>query len=184
MASSFERSTFRIEGLADLEKKLSALNLSVKETGSVVKPALQEAILVAHERIDPHIPVDTGFLKSTHKISKVKKKGTQYYVLDGVSSVDGDQALAQEFGNARTAAQPFLVNNFRASIGEMLLVLKNTLAKGIEAIAKGGKPQESLVETNRRETRRAFKAEQRKQRKLQFGPSRQTLNAAKRKAKQ
>lgn len=147
--------TVKITGVDELKKKMQVLTDDTKVHGRLVKGPLTKAIQVTHDAIDQRIPVDTGYLKSTHKISKVTKRRGEWIVTDGVSSPGGDQALAQEFGNAKTRAQPYILPGFQQSAQRAIEVFRSELERNIDSWARTGKTTEQLEAAA---ARKAFRA--------------------------
>lgn len=148
----------RLEGMDELVNKMKALTDDAKIHGKLVKDPLLAAADVAHKAIDPHIPVDSGALKASHSISKVVRRRGEWIVTDGVSSPGGDKALAQEFGNATTRAQPFILPGFQQSAPRAIEAFRSGLEQNLKDFARTGKTTSQL---QRAEVRKAAVAQRR-----------------------
>ena len=139
--------TIKTEGFAEFESQLQALANGYRED-LVAKQTLVKAGRVAMQQVYDDMvaraPYDSlhntsGIhLRDTGKIeSRIPNAGDKMseYVKESdatitvVSVKKSAVSLSQEFGNARTAAQPFLRISLESNIGNVLTTLKSQLGQ-------------------------------------------------------
>lgn len=132
-----------IRGLDEFHDSLAQLEMAVRN--KILKQAGRTAMAPVLERVKMNIPVDTGGLKATARMSastdlrrmrKLKNATMVASVSVGRASrkdgVTGYQALQIEYGNARTKAQPFMRPAISGKEKEVLNTFARELGKGIE----------------------------------------------------
>lgn len=144
---------FKTEGFEDLEKQLLELaegfrgDLVMRNT---VTPAIKAALEPALASVISRAPYDeknTGpiHLRNTARIDAriptSSDRKSEYVsptdaVIGIVSVKKSAVSLSQEFGNARTSAQPFLRISLESNRDNIVNILKSELAVSIPAYAK------------------------------------------------
>lgn len=143
MKEDFRWYSMKLEGFKELEEVLIQMGneLGYKEAANkVLKPALQSAIEPVRVRLYQTIPYDTNPKRrpGPHMRDSIRayakqpnqKEQRSVYVDKGDAMIGvveirtDDRGLAQEFGNARTSAQPYLRNALESTINESLARFK------------------------------------------------------------
>lgn len=134
------KTTFKIEGLAELEAKLVALGQSTGK--NVMRRALRKAGAITDEAWRARAPHLTGQLEESGGVGS-KLTRSQRRARERESSVEvfvgpgpNPQAIAQEFGTFNHPAQPFLRPAWDATQGQVLDAIKVELAAEILKAAK------------------------------------------------
>jgi hypothetical protein len=146
--------SFNTEGFVELEAQLKALaegyrsdlvarNTLVKAVKAAMEPVLQTAQVRApydevHNKTGVHL---RETLRIDGRIPSDKDKMSEYVkdtdsVIGIVSAKKSAVSLSQEFGNARTAAQPFLRISLETNMQKVLSILKSELAFLIPVYAR------------------------------------------------
>jgi len=146
--------SFKTEGFAELEDQFKALaegyrsdlvarNTLVKAVKVAMEPVLQTAQVRApydevHNKTGVHL---RETLRIDGRIPSDKDKMSEYVkdtdsVIGIVSAKKSAVSLSQEFGNARTAAQPFLRISLETNMQKVLSILKSELAFLIPVYAR------------------------------------------------
>ena len=140
--------TFKLEGFAELEqqlKQLSEIGRGDLVARNTMSKAAKQAMQVVYDTVLQTAPYDESnngpiHLRDTTRLDAripTAKDKMSYYVneTDAVIAVVSVKksavSLSQEFGNARTTAQPFLRIALERNSEQVLSVLKNTLGSFI-----------------------------------------------------
>lgn len=138
----------KIHGLRELDKALNQLDLDIRKKAS--RDAGRAAMEPVKRRMEAFVPVDSGELKSTIKLTstnapnrlKKEKKGaflrTSVQVGNKKRNKAGHQALQVEFGTSKTPAQSFVRRAIRGKEKSVFILFKHGLKAAIE---KGVKKQ-------------------------------------------
>lgn len=144
---------YRLEGFAEFEQQLKDLangyrhDLVARQTlVKAAKLAMEPTLLAAQTRA-PYDEENTGpvhlrdTLRIDARIPSSKDKLSEYVnetdaAIAVMSAKKSAVSLSQEFGNARTAAQPFLRVSLESTAREVLNKLKSELSHIIPAYAK------------------------------------------------
>lgn len=130
------RQTFKIEGLADLDKALSELPKATAR--NVLLRTLKEQGQPIRDAGERQAPRDEGGLQQSYtvgtKLSKRQKSQNKKESMVEVYIGPGPHAkgVQTEFGNAHQAAQPHLRPAFDGNVQKVLNGIKNSLAEQIE----------------------------------------------------
>jgi HK97 gp10 family phage protein len=139
--------SYTVEGLQEMEKAIQELanEYSAKEALSSLRLPLRKSIAIAKQTAQQKVPVDSGVLKESLKVS-VKKpsrrdRRSQHVDKDTVLVARLDakpykQALAVEFGTSQVSAQPFLRPSLEDNVEEIFRVFTTELSKNISKSAK------------------------------------------------
>ena len=144
---------FKLEGFAEFEKQLKQLgeayrsdlvarNTLVKAVKEALVPAYNSAYAkAAYGPPNPYgihmketMRIDARIPNSKDKLSNFVNESDA--VIGVVSVKKSAVSLANEFGTAKMAAQPFLKSGFESAIQEVLVNLKSELSYLIPAYAK------------------------------------------------
>ena len=130
------RQTFKIEGLAELDKALTELPKATAR--NVLARVLKEQGAPIRDTGEQLAPRDKGGLKRSYtmgtKLSKRQKSqnrkesDVELYIGPGPSA----KSVQTEFGNAHQAAQPHLRPAFDSNVMKVLAGIKDSLANEIE----------------------------------------------------
>ena len=132
-----------VRGLKELHDSLDQLDMAVRN--KILKQAGRTAMAPVLTRVKQNIPVDSGGLRSTarlsattsvRRMSKMRNATMVAQVSVGRASrkdgVTGHQALNIEYGNARTAAKPFMRPAISGHEKAVIDKFAKELGKGIE----------------------------------------------------
>lgn len=114
-------------GIEDLITEVEKLG---KQGARLENKALREAGEVVKEAIQNETPVDTGTLKNSISVSRVKTK-------DGVKEVgvgpddEGWYGKFVEFGTVKIRANPFMGRGYEDSKNKAMDTIKENLRKGL-----------------------------------------------------
>jgi len=126
----------RIDGLADLERRLEAVANNVGRDKAVRSALMAAATPIAKAAI-AKAPERTGQLrKSIKKRSRVNKSTGRVAVFVGVNR-KGFFGMHIEFGTKTAPARPFLRPAFDENAQEAVLRFKRFLAKKVERMERG-----------------------------------------------
>lgn len=149
MRDDFSWYSIKIEGVKELEDVLKEManDMGYKETSNkTLKPALLSAVQPVALKLFQTIPYDNSkrrrsqngphmrdTIRSYAKIPSARDRRSVYVdqndAMIGVVEIKTDKrGISQEFGNARTPAQPYLRNALESSIDESLRRFKGYLS--------------------------------------------------------
>ena len=134
------KTTFKVEGLADLDRRLGELTASAGK--GVLRRVGRQALQPMDEAWRAKAPHLTGQLEESGSVGS-KLTRSQRKAQERESSVEvfagpgpNPQAIQQEFGNAQHAAQPFMRTAWDQTKGRVLEIVKENLGGEIERAAK------------------------------------------------
>ena len=141
----------KVSGLKELEKKLNDLDLELRKRAA--REAGREAIKPVAERMKNKIPVDTGGLKDTIRVSattapsRLKKYSKKASMIASASvgrkshkeGGTGHQALQIEYGTDKMDAQPFVRPSIQGHEKTVFMHFRKHLRKSIDKFARRNK---------------------------------------------
>ncbi len=144
---------FKAEGFEELEKQLIELahgfrgDLVMRNTMTKAVNAAMQPVLASVQARAPYDEDNTGPIhlretaRSNARIPTASDRKSEYVsetdaVIGVVSVKKSAVSLSQEFGNARTAAQPYLRVSLESNRDNIINILKSELAVSIPAYAK------------------------------------------------
>lgn len=144
---------FKAEGFEELEKQLLELaqgfrgDLVMRNTMTKAVNAALQPVLASVQARAPYDEDNSGPIhlretaRSNARIPTAADRKSEYVsqtdaVIGVVSVKKSAVSLSQEFGNARTAAQPYLRISLESNRDNILNILKSELAVSIPAYAK------------------------------------------------
>lgn len=135
----------KLQGLRELEEQL--LKLGAEVGGKVLARAARKAFAPVVEIAKARVPVDTGALHESIRLTVSKPKGEGAAVVAGMRIAGrtarhgggGDPSVYWryvEMGTAKKAARPFARPALDANAGAVVETLRTELAAGIERAIK------------------------------------------------
>ncbi len=118
-------------GMDELMQKLEAMG---NKAGRIQNEALKKAGEKVLEPAIEKVPVDTGKLKETLDISKVKTKNGEKYIEVGITKGDNSEIFYGKFiewGTSERPATPFLQPAYEENISNIQEIIKDELKKGL-----------------------------------------------------
>lgn len=149
MADDFSWYSIKVEGVKELEDVLKEMadDVGYKQAGNkVLKPALESAVQPVRLKLFQDIPYDDSksrrnkngphmrdTIRAYAKVPSARDRRSVYVdandAMIGVVEIKTDKrGISQEFGNARTPAQPYLRNALEGSIDESLRRFKGYMS--------------------------------------------------------
>ena len=136
----------KVSGLSELDKALNELDLDIRRRAAT--HAGKAALAPVAQAISSKVPVDTGGLKSTVKLTattayaKIRKQGKNAFMIASVhvgttkrKKSSGHQALQVEFGANGMAAQPFVRPAIQGKEKAVFMRFRRTLRQSINKFA-------------------------------------------------
>jgi HK97 gp10 family phage protein len=124
VANEVDLELLGIEGLIAEVEKLG------KQGARIENKALREAGGVVKEAIQNETPVDTGTLKKSIDVSRVKTKDGMKQVEVGPDN-EGWYGKFVEFGTVKIRANPFMGRGYESSKNKAMDTIKENLRKGL-----------------------------------------------------
>lgn len=118
---------FELMGIEDLITEVERLG---KQGARIENKALREAGEVVKEAIQNETPVDTGTLKKSIDVSRVKTKDGMKQVEVGPDN-EGWYGKFVEFGTVKIRANPFMGRGYESSKNKAMDTIKENLRKGL-----------------------------------------------------
>ncbi|EKS4344848.1 HK97 gp10 family phage protein [Clostridium botulinum] len=123
--------SMELNGLDELIRKVQDMG---KAGVRVENAALKKAGELIVEEAKNNVPVKTEKLKKGLKVSGVRKKGGNKFVLAGIQKGDNSKIFYGkflEFGTSRMKAQPFMGPAYESKKEEAKEIIKDELKKGL-----------------------------------------------------
>nr|WP_205610233.1 MULTISPECIES: HK97-gp10 family putative phage morphogenesis protein [Clostridium] len=120
-----------LDGLDELIRKVQDMG---KAGVRVENAALKKAGELIVEEAKNNVPVKTEKLKKGLKVSGVRKKGGNKFVLAGIQKGDNSKIFYGkflEFGTSKMKAQPFMGPAYESKKEEAKEIIKDELRKGL-----------------------------------------------------
>jgi len=118
-------------GMDELMKKLEEMG---NKAGRIQNNALKTAAETVLESAKDKVPVDTGKLKDTLGISKVKTKDGAKYIEVGITKGDNSDIYYGKFiewGTSQRPATPYLQPAYEENIKNINEIIKQELKEGL-----------------------------------------------------
>ncbi|MDU7250842.1 MAG: HK97 gp10 family phage protein [Clostridium sp.] len=123
--------SMELNGLDELIRKVQDMG---KAGVRVENAALKKAGELIVEEAKNNVPVKTEKLKKGLKVSGVRKKGGNKFVLAGIQKGDNSKIFYGkflEFGTSKMKAQPFMGPAYESKKEEAKEIIKDELKKGL-----------------------------------------------------
>lgn len=123
--------SMELNGLDELIRKVQDMG---KAGVRVENAALKKAGELIVEEAKNNVPVKTEKLKKGLKVSGVRKKGGNKFVLAGIQKGDNSKIFYGkflEFGTSKMKAQPFMGPAYESKKEEAKEIIKDELRKGL-----------------------------------------------------
>ncbi|AKC63166.1 HK97-gp10 family putative phage morphogenesis protein [Clostridium tepidum] len=123
--------SMELDGLDELIRKVQDMG---KAGVRVENAALKKAGELIVEEAKNNVPVKTEKLKKGLKVSGVRKKGGNKFVLAGIQKGDNSKIFYGkflEFGTSKMKAQPFMGPAYESKKEEAKEIIKDELRKGL-----------------------------------------------------
>ncbi|EPY2286639.1 HK97-gp10 family putative phage morphogenesis protein [Clostridium sporogenes] len=123
--------SMELDGMDNLIRKIEDMG---KAGVRVENAALKKAGQIIVDEAKNNVPVKTEKLKKGLKVSGVRKKGGNKFVLAGIQKGDNSKIFYGkflEFGTSKMKARPFMGPAYESKRGEAKEVIKEELRKGL-----------------------------------------------------
>lgn len=123
--------SMELDGMDNLIRKIEDMG---KAGVRVENAALKKAGQIIVDEAKNNVPVKTEKLKKGLKVSGVRKKGGNKFVLAGIQKGDNSKIFYGkflEFGTSKMKAQPFMGPAYESKKEEAKEIIKDELRKGL-----------------------------------------------------